>query len=343
MFNIKRSLSEPNDINIVLKSNEDKGNLTTTSTNDETLSSKIDIKPSSYVIQLENQVKRFKLNNNWNTRIENIVKQLGEQAAGYQWMHANAASFWSFTSLIVTFAITILGSIVSFLLSSSIIAQLKTPWVYIFIGLSTVLSILLTVLTVALKILNLESRSTKHQEAAKNFSNFYVDIVIEMSKFRREREDAIKYVRQIHREFLFYEIASPDIPGLINWRYGKKVKEKGLATVGEIGDAIHIQTGDLISEISNKKKNKRKKKRKRADMENMTFKHEQNVPSLKKQQTLYNGTMIEKLRNVLQQKEVSSESECESNNDKDDIDIEKGLKENDPHVQYQIDRYAKEI
>ena len=227
---------------------------------------------------------------------------------------------------------------------------MESPWIYIFIGLATVLDILFTVLSGAIKVMELDSRSKNHKDSAKNFSKLYVDTVMELSKYRRNRTDAIKYVGQIHREFLFYEMASPDIPGIINWRYGRKVKEKGLATVGDIGDAIVVETGDITDGNG---KRRHHKKRKRASHTHQEFKNEPKI--IQKQHTLHNGSMIEKLRNVLQQDEVQSESECgsdvEQNINDDEQDVEKGIKlkteereiEKDPHIRYQIDRFTKEI
>ena len=360
MYNYKRSVSVPDDLNGVSlplsdtlkrrkKSAKHSPMISIRSTPISTSSSGSTINANNYIKELERKIKKFKLNNNWNTKLELKVKQLGEQAAGYKWMHDNAAGFWSTISAFMTIINVTLGALVSVVLSASIIAQLDAPWIYIFSGVSVLLTALSIILTTAIKIMGLDGRTQKHKESAKNFNNFYLDTMIELSKFRRNRYDAIKYVRQINREFIFYDIAAPDIPGIVNWRYGRKIKGMNLTAVGIMDNAIEIETGDLEDSITSNTSSKQRRKRRETAKKQLKQKQSENR-KLHKQMTkmFQKGTTI---KDVLKKRQMSSESECDSvvasEFEDIDLDLEKGEKtqdpHNDPHRRYQIERFVNEI
>ena len=283
---------------------------------------------NAYTLSLEGRLKRIKENNSWNSEIENIVKTIGEQAAGYQWMHLQAADFLGKVSTYLTILYIVVNSLAGVILSTTLIAQLVEPWIYIPVGISAVINIVLTILAAAIKMLDLEDRVAKHKTAMSNFSYLYFDTRKELSFYRRNRKYGPQYLDLVAQRFDFYVLAGPEIPGRIVRKYRKILKKEGkrLAEVGKMSHEITVQ--------KDKKRRSRRRKRRRGKKSTSIEKEEDKT------------TTIEDIHRA---NETESESECDSepNNNNNNANQfpeqqyrRRPFPSTDRYTRFQIDRFT---
>lgn len=179
----------------------------------------------------------------WNSEIESFLKNIGEQAAGYQWMHEKSASFFGTITKLVTLGIIILGAVITFILTSTLFSQLETPYILIPVGIANVMEILLIIFIGIIKTFGLEQREARHNSRMNHFASLYNHIRRELSYYRKDRKYGPHFLSLAEQQFAFYKIAGPDIPGFIEWRYRRVLRRERsrLAKVGQISNEINIR------------------------------------------------------------------------------------------------------
>lgn len=317
---------------VATKCGNQRKNTSQNASEDSTSDSNSSSKQDSYTLSLEEKLQRVKENNSWNSEIEKIVKDIGEKAAGYQWMHAKAADFLGKISTWLTILYIIFNAIATFFLSTSLIAQLEAPWIYIPVGISAIVNIILTILAGAIKAMGIEDRVAKHKTAISNFSYLYFDTRKELSFYRRNRKHGPQYLDLVAQKFDFYILAGPDIPGRVENKYLKILRKEGrrLAVVGKISNEIAVQKDDVIPIKQKKKKKHHRKKSKPID--------DNTEPVVEKDMPNFKGSMIYEMR---RQNEAESESECESEPEGTSlVRTKQRLDEDDRFTRFQIDRFT---
>lgn len=191
----------------------------------------------------------FNTKNAWNPEIESFLKNIGEQAAGYQWMHEKSAAFFGTISKLVTLGIVILGAIIAFILTSTLFSQLESPYILIPVGVANVLEIIMTILVGVLKTFGLENRKSRHDSRMNNFASLYNHIRRELSYYPKDRKYGPHFLSLSEQRFAFYKIAGPDIPGFIEWRYRRVLRRERsrLAKVGQISKEITVRHNNSLA------------------------------------------------------------------------------------------------
>lgn len=203
-------------------------------------------------INKKNKLDLLIFNNGWNDNNENLVVSIGENAASYKWMHNKCGKRYNNYSKILGLLIIILNSGLSFqnifnfnnreLYCSQndplIITQKITIWI-------------VTLLSIIYNFLNFEKRSGKHFYAANSFSELYHDIQKQMCLYRKDRNNAVKYISTVMKKYDSLELSGPELPGWITKKYKRKFKDEKFLD--------NIQKIDIIEEENNETKSSNEK------------------------------------------------------------------------------------
>jgi low affinity Fe/Cu permease len=153
------------------------------------------------------------INNGWNDSNEKILVSLGESASSFKWMHERSSSmysslhgFMSIVTIILSTSLSVESVLTDASLHNSVIIY-KQVSIYI-----------ITILTLVQNFLKYEEKSTVHSNNAVKSSKFYHDIQQTLSKYRRDRGDAQKYITRMMREYDDIN-SGPSISSLITWQF----------------------------------------------------------------------------------------------------------------------------
>lgn len=181
------------------------------------------------------------INNGWNDKNETLIVSIGENAAAYKWMHEKSNSKYSsydnlFGIIIIIFN-TILTTQTFITTLSEIIEISKKIFIYI-----------VTLLAVVNNFLKYKELSINHLNAIKEFSELYHDIQQQMCMYRKDRDNASRYIKSIIKTYDSLIVSCPDIPDSILNEFKKKFKNSDI----EMADISNkIQKIEIITQPSN--------------------------------------------------------------------------------------------
>ena len=192
------------------------------------------------------------LNNGWNDKNETLIVSIGENAAAYKWMHEKSNSKYScydkLLSLIIIIFNTILTTQTFITIESDIINISKKIFIYI-----------VTLLAVVNNFLEYKELTINHLNAIKEFSELYHDIQQQMCMYRKDRDNASRYIKSIIKTYDSLIVSCPDIPDSILNDFKKKFKNSDIE-MAEISDKI--QKIQIITQpphlLPNEKNNEQK-------------------------------------------------------------------------------------
>lgn len=181
------------------------------------------------------------INNGWNDKNETLIVSIGENAAAYKWMHEKSNSKYSsydnlFGIIIIIFN-TILTTQTFITTESEIIDISKKIFIYI-----------VTLLAVVNNFLKYKELSINHLNAIKEFSELYHDIQQQMCMYRKDRDNASRYIKSIIKTYDSLIVSCPDIPDSILNEFKKKFKNSDIE-MADISDKI--QKIEIITHPSN--------------------------------------------------------------------------------------------
>lgn len=181
------------------------------------------------------------INNGWNDKNEILIVSIGENAAAYKWMHEKSNSkFTSYDKLLNIIIIifnTILTTQTFITIESNAIEISKKIFIYI-----------VTLLAVVNNFLQYKELSINHLNAIGEFSELYHDIQQQMCMYRKDRDNASRYIKSIIKTYDALIVSSPDIPDSILTEFKKKFKNSDI----EMPDISNkIQKIEIITQPSN--------------------------------------------------------------------------------------------
>lgn len=181
------------------------------------------------------------INNGWNDKNETLIVSIGENAAAYKWMHEKSNSKYSsydnlFGIIIIIFN-TILTTQTFITTESEIIEISKKIFIYI-----------VTLLAVVNNFLKYKELSINHLNAIKEFSELYHDIQQQMCMYRKDRDNASKYIKSVIKTYDSLIVSCPDISDSILSEFKKKFKNSDIE-MPDISDKI--QKIEIITQPSN--------------------------------------------------------------------------------------------
>ena len=181
------------------------------------------------------------LNNGWNDKNETLIVSIGENAASYKWMHeksnAKYSSYDKILSIIIIVCNTILTTQTFITMNSDIIEISKKIFIYI-----------VTLLAVINNFLKYKELSINHLNAIGEFSELYHDIQQQMCMYRKDRDNASRYIKSIIKTYDSLIVSCPDISDSILNEFKKKFKNSDIE-MPDISDKI--QKIEIITQPSN--------------------------------------------------------------------------------------------
>ena len=194
-----------------------------------------------------NKIDIILLNNGWNDKNERIIISIGENSASFKWMHERSASFYKIIYQILTILLIIFNTG----LSAETLLPENTSNETINL-VRQIITYIVTVISVLISFLKLEKLSSKHISAANSFNKLYHKIQQQMCMYRRDRENAQKYISDMLKKYDSLIINSPDINPIILKNFKNIFKNTDIS-IPDIADKI--QKIELITEEENKSNN----------------------------------------------------------------------------------------
>lgn len=181
------------------------------------------------------------LNNGWNDKNETLIVSIGENAAAYKWMHEKSnskyASYDKLLSVIIIIFNTILTTQTFITMQSDVIEISKKIFIYI-----------VTLLAVINNFLKYKELSINHLNAIGEFSELYHDIQQQMCMYRKDRDNASRYIKSVIKTYDSLIVSSPDISDSILSEFKNKFKNSNIE-MPDISDKI--QKIEIITQPSN--------------------------------------------------------------------------------------------
>lgn len=181
------------------------------------------------------------INNGWNDKNETLIVSIGENAAAYKWMHERSnskyAAYDNFLSIIIIIFNTILTTQTFITIESNSIEISKKIFIYI-----------VTLLAVINNFLKYKELSINHLNAIKDFSELYHDIQQQMCMYRKDRENASRYIKSVIKSYDALIVSCPDISDSVLNEFKKKFKNSDIE-MPDISDKI--QKIEIITQPSN--------------------------------------------------------------------------------------------
>lgn len=181
-----------------------------------------------------NKVDILILNNGWNDKNEKLIVSIGYSSSIYKNLHEKTAYRFNFFNKLINLPLLILTV---FLSTNAIASFLDTEYITI----RKILVFAVTLLSILNTFLNYTELSTKHLYSANSFNVIYNDIRNTMCIYRKDRQNAVKYIQTIMKEYDHLEISSLEIPrNLI-----RKMKSKIKTNDKYLEQDIVMPTGDF--------------------------------------------------------------------------------------------------
>lgn len=174
------------------------------------------------------------INKGWNSKNENFIVSIGENAAAFKYMHDKISHRYIIYDAILKISIAILGV----LLSAD--SFFNTQYI---IFKQTILFIL-AIVGVINNFLDYGKSSIEHKHSSYLFSILYHDIQNVMCMYKKERPNAIKYIQHSIKQYDHLEVTGPDIPKSTLEQFKKSIND-----TKSTNDIVNkIQKIDIITE-----------------------------------------------------------------------------------------------
>jgi hypothetical protein len=180
-------------------------------------------------------------NNYWTDEEEQLLKSWAEKASCYRWMHDKSSKFY----LNKNNKLGIPSMILSLVAGASIFSTINIQNEEFEIGFKTVIGLLnlsAAILSGLQNFLNLPSLIEKHHASSINFSNYYRNIVAEISMPESKRTNALNFVKTCKTEFNKLIHNAPDIPNHIIDSFILEFKDYNLSKPDVANGLVKIQT-----------------------------------------------------------------------------------------------------
>ena len=193
----------------------------------------------------KNQEKERQANNNWNSTQENLLRERGEQAFGYKWMHDRACKNLTWYAN----AIGVIGIIFGTVSGTGAFVNTITNNFAIEIVVG-VCAYIVTVSTALLKFLALETTANEHKRAAVKFQALGSEIKNQLAMFRHERKSGNEYMEATRLQFDRLISEAPVINPSISEEFAKKFGNTNIAKpdIANGIDTIAIRSKTISSQ-----------------------------------------------------------------------------------------------
>jgi len=178
------------------------------------------------------------INNGWNDKNEALIASIGENAEVYKLMHEKAFKRYNLINRIIGTFIVLLNAVLSAQTSFYGMDECPSSDIY-----QKVFIYIVTVVSVVNNFLRYQETATNHANASTHFSEITHDVQQQMCMYRKDRENAVKYIQHTMKKYDSVCSSSPDISEYLLKEFKNKIKNSGFS----MPDKMHKI--DIISQI----------------------------------------------------------------------------------------------
>ena len=189
--------------------------------------------------KVRDKISVMKMNNSWNDRNERLIVSIGENAAGYKWMHEKSAQMYNIISTVLGLSLVILNTGLS--------AQTLLPTTD---GagriVQDVIIYIVTLISVVKNFLKHEELAAKHLSTASKFAELYHSVQQQMVLYRKDRPNAVDFIRTSLRTYDDLIVGGPEIGPIITHQF-KRLFSNSQISLPDIAD--RIQRIEITTEV----------------------------------------------------------------------------------------------
>lgn len=161
----------------------------------------------------------------WNSELEQIVKQIGEDAYAMSFMHDESAHYFQrlyrwigYTTICLTLAAAT-GAVTQIRECNIVPGSTDVVAISVVILLVSIFMYLTSVVEGIKQFRNWGARAQHHIQSKVNFSSLYKNIKIMMGSYRRDRQNGKDYAEWVAKAFDDLNMSSPSIPKWAQKKY----------------------------------------------------------------------------------------------------------------------------
>ena len=146
------------------------------------------------------------LNNGWNDKNERLIANIGENCDIYKRIHDESSSKYQFNNKMVSIIIIFFNAGLS--VQTTFSNNMENVTLNI---IQKIFIYIVTIISVINNFLKYEELTTNHKHAAVSFSELYHNIQTTMCMYRKDRQNAVKYISNILKKYDSLILSSPNI------------------------------------------------------------------------------------------------------------------------------------
>jgi hypothetical protein len=186
----------------------------------------------------------FEDNNTWNSDLEKMAKEIGENAASFKWMHDFEANLFTILNHCFGLCAVIFGALT--IITSGMLAMDKYNDLDSIFILNLGLSAIATIFAGLKQFLPWNSLITKHNNAGVRYHSLMNRVRIQLALYREDRLSGKVFVEDIMRELNILYATSPGIHWPTSRTFSLRFRNKSIAKPDMISGVspIHIRKED---------------------------------------------------------------------------------------------------
>lgn len=179
----------------------------------------------------------------WNSQIESVVKEIGENCQGYRVMNLKAASKSSSYYNIITLCMMILGPLSGIMSTILLVQEFQALQILV-----TAASYIVGVCTAYVKFRRYEQRAVSHKAIAARYASLEGNIRRQLALPRQDRANAGEYLEWVSLSFEDTFNATPMLEEQIYAEWVQFAKSKNMSIPKELGKTVVVQEGERVWE-----------------------------------------------------------------------------------------------
>jgi hypothetical protein len=164
------------------------------------------------------------INNGWNDKNEQLIASIGENSEVYKIMHEKSFKRYSLIHRIIGVIIVLMNSVLSAQIAFNGGNSCEQSGLF-----QKIVIYLVTIISVVNNFLNYQELATNHKNASTHFSEVTHDVQQQMCLYRKDRENAIKYIQHILKKYDSLNTSSPSVPDYLIRELNKTYKNSGIS------------------------------------------------------------------------------------------------------------------
>lgn len=180
-----------------------------------------------------------KIKTKWNDKLEQVAKEIGENAKGYKSMHLSVAQKYSKMYNILTIIGLTLGPLSGVLTSIETLLSLQEPNLYIVVP-GIFFSFLSGIIVAIIKFGKYDEQSIANKQAAARYTSVESSVRRQLVLYRNNRMDPTSYLDWLETKYEEVFLSAPLLPASAYKEYFQIAKKLGLSVPNQYATTIVI-------------------------------------------------------------------------------------------------------